>query len=78
MKKIAILTILAAAMLTSCAKPDKCKCTIKVGDLTLSDQIVKRPEDQRCNQVKVEDIKSDLGSINLTEFASIDCVNYND
>lgn len=66
--------------LSSCAKPDKCKCEFELNagslDLSLSDQIIERPEDKKCSQIKIEDIKGDIVSVDLSKIGSIDCVNY--
>lgn len=76
MKKTVILILAAAALLTSCAKPDKCKCTIKAGNVTVDNTIVPRPEDTRCSKLKIEDIKGDIVSIDLSKLASVSCVDY--
>ena len=79
MKKILILA-LAVCAVASCAKPTKCKCKFQLNseilDLKLKDQIIERPEDKNCSQIKVEDIKGDIVSIDLSKIGSIDCVNY--
>ena len=79
MKKILILA-LAVCAVASCAKPTKCKCKLELNseilDLKLKDQIIERPEDKNCSQIKVEDIKGDIVSIDLSKIGSIDCVNY--
>ena len=78
MKKILILA-LAVCAVASCAKPTKCKCKFELNseilDLKLKDQIIERPEDKNCSQIKVEDIKGDIVSIDLSKIGSIDCVN---
>lgn len=67
-------------MMSSCAKPDKCKCTIEITssliDATMKDQIIPRPDDATCADVKVEDIKGEIVSIDLSKVGSIKCVNY--
>lgn len=68
----------ATLMLASCAKSEKCKCTITVGDMTLKDQIVARPDDTSCGKIKVEDIQGEVVGIQLTKLAEISCVNYNE
>ena len=78
MKKAFFILIAATLMLASCTKSDKCKCTIKVGDITVDNQIVPRPEESKCSQLKVEDIDGELIDIDLSNLATIDCVNYND
>lgn len=78
MKKTVFLLLAAAALLTSCAKSDKCKCTIKVGDMTLDNQIIERPADDKCSQLKIEDIKGEVINIDMSKLATIDCVNYNE
>ena len=81
MKK-AIIVLLAVFALSSCAKPDKCKCSFELNtsiiDIELKDQIIQRPEDMNCSQIKVEDIKGDVVSVDLSKIGSIKCVNYND
>ena len=68
MKK-AIIVLLAVFALSSCAKPDKCKCSFELNtsiiDIELKDQIIQRPEDMNCSQIKVEDIKGDVVSVDL-------------
>lgn len=81
MKK-AIIVLLAVFALSSCAKPDKCKCSFELNtsiiDIELKDQIIQRPEDMSCSQIKVENIKGDVVSVDLTKIGSVKCVNYND
>ena len=81
MKKILILA-LAVCAVASCAKPTKCKCKFELNseilDLKLKDQIIERPEDKNCSQIKVEDIKGDIISIDLSKIGSINCVNYHE
>ena len=81
MKK-AIIVLLAVFALSSCAKPDKCKCSFELNssiiDIELKDQIIQRPEDKNCSQIKVEDIKGDIVAVDLTKIGSGKCVNYND
>lgn len=81
MKK-AIIVLLAVFALSSCAKPDKCKCSFELNtsiiDIELKDQIIQRPEDMNCSQIKVEDIKGDIVSVDLSKVGSVKCVNYND
>ena len=76
MKKAIFLLFTAALMLTSCAKSDKCKCTVKVGDMTVENQIVTRPDDKSCSEIKIGDIDGEVLDIKLSNLASIDCVNY--
>ena len=78
MKKTIFLLLSATLLLSSCTKSDKCKCTMKVGDLTLDNQIVERPEDKSCSEIKVDDIDGDILDIKLSNLASIDCVNYSE
>lgn len=79
MKKILILA-LAVCAVVSCAKPTKCKCKFELNseilDLKIEDQLIERPEDKKCSQIKVEDIKGDVISVDLSKIGSIDCVNY--
>ena len=81
MKK-AIIVLLAIFALSSCAKPDKCKCSFELNtsiiDIELKDQIIQRPEDMNCSQIKVENIKGDIVSVDLSKIGSVKCVNYND
>lgn len=81
MKK-AIIVLLAVFALSSCAKPDKCKCSFELNssiiDIELKDQVIQRPEDMNCSQIKVEDIKGDIVSVDLSKIGSVKCVNYND
>ena len=81
MKK-AIIVLLAVFALSSCAKPDKCKCSFELNtsiiDIELKDQIIQRPEDMNCSQIKVEDIKGDVVSVDISKIGSVKCVNYND
>ena len=74
MKK-AIIVLLAVFALSSCAKPDKCKCSFELNtsiiDIELKDQIIQRPEDMSCSQIKVENIKGDVVKTNfLSSFNS--------
>ena len=52
--------------------------TIKVGDITVDNQIVPRPEESNCSQLKIEDIDGEIIDIDLSKLATVDCVNYND
>lgn len=78
MKKMFFILLGATLMLASCAKSEKCKCTITIGDMTLKDQIVARPDDTTCGKIKVEDIQGEIVGIQLTKLATISCVNYNE
>ena len=82
MKKLFFAAIAATLLLSSCAKPDKCKCSFELNsdilDIALKDQIIDRPEDMNCSQIKVEDIKGDIVSVDLSKIGSVKCVNYND
>ena len=77
MKKVIVL-LAAAALFASCAKSDKCKCTFQLGKLTLSDQVIPRPDEKKCSDLKVEDIKGDIVDIDLTKLGSVTCVNTQD
>lgn len=81
MKKV-FFALLALCALSSCAKPDKCKCSFELDssiiDIELKDQIIERPEDLNCSQIKVENIKGEIVSIDLSKIGKIKCVNYND
>ena len=82
MKKLFFAAIAATLLLSSCAKPDKCKCSFELKsdilDIALKDQIIDRPEDMNCSQIKSEDIKGDIVSVDLSKIAKIKCVNYHD
>lgn len=82
MKKLFFAAIAATLLLSSCAKPDKCKCSFELNsdilDIALKDQIIDRPEDMNCSQIKSEDIKGDIVSVDLSKIAKIKCVNYHD
>lgn len=77
MKKVFFI-LLGSMMLASCVKSDKCKCKITVGDMTLENQIIARPDDTTCGKIKVEDIQGEVVGIQLTKLAAIKCVNYNE
>ena len=79
MKKFFIVA-LAVLALSSCAKPDKCKFELNssVLDIELKDQIIARPTDKSCGQIKVEDVKGEIVSIDFSKIGSIKCVNYQD
>jgi major membrane immunogen (membrane-anchored lipoprotein) len=77
MKKVFFI-LLGSIMLASCVKSDKCKCKITVGDMTLENQIIARPDDTTCGKIKVEDIQGEIVGIQLTKLAAIKCVNYNE
>lgn len=82
MKKLFFAAIAATLLLSSCAKPDKCKCSFELNsdilDIQLKDQIIQRPEDTNCSQIKIEDIKGDIVSVDLSKIGKIKCVNYHD
>ena len=81
MKKV-IFVLLAVCALSSCAKPDKCKCSIEINssiiDVEIKDQIIERPEGINCSQIKVENLKGDIVSIDLSKIGTIRCVDHND
>lgn len=81
MKKFFIVA-LAVLALSSCAKPDKCKCKFELNssvlDIEHKDQIIVRPTDKSCGQIKVEDVKGEIVSIDFSKIGSIKCVNYQD
>ena len=74
--------IAASLLLSSCAKPDKCKCSFELNsdliDIALKDQIIERPEDMNCSQIKIEDIKGDIVSVDLSKIGKIKCVIYHE
>ena len=80
MKKLFFAAIAATLLLSSCAKPDKCKCSVELNsdtfDVALKDQIIPRPEDKDCSQIKLEDIKGDVVSIDLSKIGKVKCVNH--
>lgn len=82
MKKLFFAAIAATLLLSSCAKSDKCKCSFELNsdilDIQLKDQIIQRPEDMNCSQIKIEDIKGDIVSVDLSKIGKIKCVNYHD
>mgnify|MGYP003455740480 FL=1 len=82
MKKLFFSFFSAYVLLSSCAKPDKCKCSFELNsdliDIELKDQIIERPEDMNCSQIKVEDIKGEIVSIDLSKIGTIKCVNYHE
>ena len=47
MKKLFFAAVAASVLLSSCAKPDKCKCSFELNsdliDIALKDQIIERP-----------------------------------
>ena len=79
MKKV-LIVLAAAALCASCANPTKCKCSVELnlGDANLSakEQIIEKPEDTKCADIRVEDIKGELGSLNLSKVAKVKCTNY--
>lgn len=77
MKKV-IIALAAIALFASCQKSDKCKCTFDSNVLTIKDVTVARPEDKTCGQLKVEDIKGSIISVDLSKVASVKCSNYNE
>ena len=78
MKKTIILILAATALLTSCAKSDKCKCTFTVGPIEFKDQIIPNDTDKRCSQFKADDIQAGDATIDISALGSIKCVNFND
>ena len=80
MKKLFFAAIAATLLLSSCAKPDKCKCSFELNsdvlNIAVKDQIIQRPEDKNCSQIKLEDVKEDVVSIDLSKISKIKCVNY--
>ena len=80
MKKLFFAAIAATLLLSSCAKSDKCKCSFELNsdilDIAVKDQIIQRPEDKNCSQIKLEDVKGDVVSIDLSKISKIKCVNY--
>ncbi len=76
MKKI-LVVLSAAALFASCAKTDKCTCTVELksenGKVTAKEVTMPRPEDGKCSDIKVSDIKGDFIHINLSNVAKIKC-----
>ena len=79
MKKLFFAAIAATLLLSSCAKSDKCKCSFELNsdvlNIAVKDQIIQRPEDKNCSQIKLEDVKGDVVSIDLSKISKIKCVN---
>lgn len=82
MKKMFFVAIAFVGLMSSCTKTDKCKCTIEINtsiiDATLKDQIIIRPSDTKCSEIKIEDIKGELVSIDLSKVGNIKCVNHHE
>ena len=80
MKKLFFAAIAATLLLSSCAKPDKCKCSFELNsdvlNIAVKDQIIQRPEDKNCSQIKLEDVKGDVVSIDISKISKIKCVDY--
>ena len=80
MKKLFFAAIAATLLLSSCAKPNTCKCSFELNsdilDVALKDQVIQRPEDKNCSQIKLEDIKGDVVSIDLSKISKVKCVNH--
>ena len=80
MKKLFFAAIAATLLLSSCAKSDKCKCSFELNsdvlNIEVKDQIIQRPEDKNCSQIKLEDVKGDVVSIDLSKISKIKCVDY--
>ena len=80
MKKLFFAAIAATLLLSSCAKPNNCTCSFALNsdilDVALKDQVIQRPEDKNCSQIKLEDVKGDVVSIDLSKISKIKCVNY--
>ncbi len=59
MKKILFAAIALVAMLSvSSCKTDQCKCTITTiigGNKTVTEEIINRPEDDRCSELEADD-----------------------
>ena len=80
MKKLFFAAIAATLLLSSCAKPDKCKCSFELNssilDVAMKEQVIPRPEDKNCSQIKLEDIKGDMVSIDLSKIGKVKCINH--
>lgn len=80
MKKlfIGLIVIAGCTLATSCNEPktNKCKCTVKLEDVTLKNQIIFKPEDKKCSKIKVKDLEGKMGSIDFTKVAKIKCEPY--
>lgn len=80
MKKTFILLLAAVALLSACTA-EQCKCKIEVsvaGISTTTEQVIDRPSDTSCSKIKVEDVGNEFVSVNLSQVASIKCVNHHD
>ena len=76
MKKalLGLVVVLGLGVFASCSEPTQCKCTIKVGNVTIDEIIVDRPENKKC-----KDINSVDGSyVDIDLEGVLDCVNYHD
>ncbi len=86
MKKLFFTAVAVMALLSSCEKPNKCKCefTLKPSfldlEVKLDDQIIERPEDKNCSQIKLEDVDLFSGAVtvDVSKLGSIKCVNYHE
>ncbi len=82
MKKLFFAAVAAIALLSSCAQPDKCKCTMKanvLGTEITRENIVDRPDDMKCSEVQINSIENGGISIEISkEYVSVECVNYHD
>ena len=77
MKKIFVV-LAVAALCASCQNVDKCKCKIETENLTIKQTTVYKPEEKKCSEIKIEDVKSGLIDINFSKIGKISCVPFHE
>lgn len=79
MKKVSFVALALVAMLSvaSC-KSDKCKCTASVGNVSVKDQVVDRPDDKKCSDLTTEDMDILGIKVDASGVIKLKCVNHND
>ncbi len=84
MKKLFFAAVAVMALLSSCEKPNKCKCKFELKpsfldiQIKLDDQIIDRPEEKRCSDIKLNDVEIGNGllEIDASKIGKIKCTNY--
>lgn len=76
MKKalLGLVVVLGLGVFASCSQPTQCKCTVRVGNVTVDEIIIDRPENKKCKDIK----KYNGDYIDIDLDGLLDCVNYHD
>lgn len=78
MKKAIMALIAVAALCAVSCKSDKCSCTYEIGNMTVKDQVISRPDNKKCSEVSTSDLNVAGIKIDASDVVKVSCKNHNE